>query len=93
MTPEQQWATLIAGILAPIIIQFIKNWLGWSGKPALWLAFGSSIGIAIAAYVLTGKLAGIPWGEPVAAITAILQMAAGIFALATLIYKQFFPMK
>jgi hypothetical protein len=85
----EQIALLLAGIVAPFLINVIKNWLGWSGKPALWLSLACSVVIAVVAMLIAGQFQPSDWSNPLLAADAILKACAIIFALATLIYKQF----
>jgi len=85
----EQIALLLAGIVAPFVINVIKNWLGWSGKPALWLSFGCAVVVAVVAMLVAGQFQPIEWGNPLVAIEAVIKAAGVVFALATLVYKQF----
>ena len=80
-------ALLIAGLIAPWVIQAIKGWLGLSGAPAAWLTLVVSVVIAVVAVVVTGGLSAIPWSDPVAAVQALGVIGGVVFTIASMVYK------
>ena len=79
----QAFAVFVAGLVAPFVIQVIKNYFGQNDKGALWLAFGVSVVIAVVALLVTGEL-------PSVADPTQLGAAIGVvFSIATVVYKQF----
>lgn len=86
MVPTEQLAILIASLIAPFFISFVKKILKWEGDKAFWLAFFLSVLIAVAAAIFTGKLPAVS-GDPIAVVTALAAYAGVIFALAQVVYK------
>jgi len=74
---------VIAGLLGPWIINFLKGLVGADDKSALWLSAITSVGLGVASMAIVGDLV-----LEFASVEAILEQAAEIFALATLVYKQ-----
>lgn len=88
MTAEM-FALFVAGVVAPYLTQVLKKFFGdTEGITALWLSFGVSVGISVAALVLTGELGWVSMpANPTAAIGWFVKYAGVIYALSTLIYK------
>jgi divalent metal cation (Fe/Co/Zn/Cd) transporter len=80
-------ALLIAGLIAPWIIQAIKGWLKLQGPAAAWMTLVVSVAIAVIAVAITGGLAAIPWSDPVAAVQALAAIGGVVFTIASLVYK------
>ncbi len=79
--------SLFLGPLAYLIVQEIKRRTGLQGIPALWLAFGVSVLLAIPAVLLAGGLSVGPLDDPVAFFQRLFAAAGAVFAVATLIYR------
>ncbi|CAK0747765.1 membrane hypothetical protein [Gammaproteobacteria bacterium] len=89
MPTEQQLLLigLVAGMLAPFMVQLLKGGLGLSGGPAVVLTFVVAYVLGLVVALVTG--AKLPsWnGDPVAFCTELAQVAGIAFALATVIYE------
>jgi uncharacterized Tic20 family protein len=80
---------VIAGLVAPFVIQIIKTVFGdLEGKEALWATFGVSVVFAVAAGLLSGYLIA-PAGDQVAVTSSVLTQFGTVLGLATAIYKLF----
>jgi hypothetical protein len=79
--------SLFLGPLAYWIVQEVKRRTGLQGIPALWLAFGVSVLLAVPAVLLAGGLTAGPLDDPVAFVQSLLAAAGAIFTTATLIYR------
>jgi len=82
--------TIVSLLLGPIawwIVQEIKRQAGLQGIPALWLAFGVSVLLAVPVALTSGGLSVGPLDDPVAFIQSLLAAAGTIFTAATLIYR------
>jgi len=81
-------AILVAGIIAPLFIQFIKERLGWAGWKAQWLAWGLCVLIAALSLFATRQLGIQPWPtEPASFIATLGVYITAIVGLANIIYK------
>lgn len=87
----QTLALFIAGVIAPILTQWLKRGK-IEGRAALYLTFGVSTLLAVVCMLVTGELPSLgSVGDPILLITSILEAAGVVFALATLLYKTFRP--
>lgn len=84
-------AMMIAGIVTPYLTQWLKKLFGGlEAKSALWVAFGVSVGVSVAALLFTGGMGWTPpLDEPVQTVTWFVEHVGVVFALATLVYHQF----
>ena len=84
-------AMLIAGLVAPYLIQWLKKLFGGlEARPALWLAFAAAVLLSALSLLVTGEMGWTPpAGEPVQAMTWFLEHVGVVFALATIVYHQF----
>lgn len=74
--------SMLAGAVGVPLTNALKNQLGLSGKPAVWMTFGVSIVLAVVALLLSGA---ITFAEmtPEKAVS----MIGLVFTTATLAYK------
>jgi len=70
----------LAGFAAVQIINIIKGYTGWSGGLALLLTYAVCAVLGVLVFAIQGGLANLSWEGAVGAL-------AGIFTLATAIYK------
>lgn len=80
----EQVLPVVAGILGPWLIQLLKGWFDIDGKGALWLSALTSVGLGMVSMAIVGNLV-----FEAASVEAILEQAAEVFAVATIVYKQF----
>lgn len=80
MTQSQVLAVSLAGIIAPLFIQIVKNWLRWSEFKALVLAALISYAIALTAMWATGEIN---------SVRDVVLSANASFGIATIVYKTF----
>lgn len=80
VTTANALATAIAGLVAPVLTQILKNAVGWSDAAALALTVAVSTAVAVTAMWLAGEIQS--FGE-------MAKQAAAVFGLATLVYKLF----
>ncbi len=80
----EQILPVVAGLLGPWLINFLKGLFSLDGKGALWLSAITAVGLGVASMQIAGDMV---W--EVASVEAILGQAAEVFAVATLVYKQF----
>jgi hypothetical protein len=77
---------ILVGAVGVPLVNWLKGKLNLAGIKALWLAFGVSVVLAVAALLFTGSFV-IPSGDPLAIAGKIIEWIGVVFATATMIYK------
>jgi len=86
----QALALTIAGIVLPVVQEKLAG-AKIEGAPAIWLNFAAAVAIAVTATVLSGGLGSYDPSDPMAFVGAMLGKAAGIFALAQIVFHSAQP--
>lgn len=76
---------ILVGVVLPFIYNKIKGWLGWSDRAALWGAAVAALLGAIFVKLALGELDLGSFSNP----EDLFYSFSVIFALATLVFKQF----
>lgn len=79
---EQTLALFLAGVVAVPLLQLLKRYTKLSGVPMVWIAFLSSMVIAVVTLVILGKAAGL-FSDPF----TFFGSSGIVMTLATLVYR------
>jgi hypothetical protein len=78
-----QIINIVVGVIGVPLVNLLKGWLGWDGKKALWLTFGTSILLGFGATFLSSQVGLGDFLDPEATFGAL----AVILSTATVVYK------